>query len=78
MALRLLLIRISQHFGTSMPQGGHPPHHSFSIIAAIISGVGSLGSEAMCGYGEGQYRSANAHSSPPTKPQSITTNMLSV
>jgi hypothetical protein len=56
--------------------------HSFSIIAAIISGVGWLvglhGSEAMCGYGEGQYRSANAHSSPPTKPQSITTNMLSV
>jgi hypothetical protein len=55
---------------------------SLSIIAAIISAVGSLvglhGSEAMCGYGEGQYRSANAHSSPPTKPQSITRNMLRV
>jgi len=33
MALRLLLIRISQHFGTSMPQGGHPPHHSITSSA---------------------------------------------
>jgi hypothetical protein len=35
MALRLLLIRISQHFGTSMPQGGHPPHHSITSSARV-------------------------------------------
>jgi hypothetical protein len=34
----------SKHqFGTSMPQGGHPPHHSisFSARACSVSGTGS-------------------------------------
>jgi hypothetical protein len=33
----------SKHqFGTSMPQGGHPPHHSITSSARASSAAGSL------------------------------------
>src|SRR6516164_3629401 len=36
-----LLIR-SQQFGTQMPQGGHPPHHSITSSAVASSGSGKV------------------------------------
>src|SRR5262245_23665390 len=36
-----LLIR-SQQFGTQMPQGGHPPHHSITSSARASSVVGTV------------------------------------
>src|SRR6516225_10709280 len=36
-----LLIR-SQQFGTQMPQGGHPPHHSITSSARASPVIGTL------------------------------------
>jgi hypothetical protein len=37
---RSLLIR-SQQFGTQMPQGGHPPHHSITSSARDATPAGT-------------------------------------
>src|SRR5262249_3824794 len=46
----------SKHqFGTSMPQGGHPPHHSItsSASASSFGGISRLSAFAVCGERQG-------------------------
>src|SRR5262249_39521379 len=40
-------VSIRQQFGTQMPQGGHPPHHSITSSARPSSGSGTVRPNAL-------------------------------
>jgi hypothetical protein len=62
-----LLIR-SQQFGTQMPQGGHPPHHSITSSCFGVEMTRSVNEQNICTPQRVENRACN-------DPRILTTNM---